>query len=65
MRPYGVRIIECPDVADIQLMGAKSSTGQLRSKSGEYRGYSRRKAKKTIRCYWKRRARHERIEVDE
>jgi hypothetical protein len=57
MKPYGVRVIEFPDVADIQEMGAKSSTGRFAGKSGDYHPYSRSKKKKKIRRYWKRRAR--------
>lgn len=36
MKPYGVKIIEFPDVADIQQMGAKSSVGKI----NRGRGYS-------------------------
>jgi hypothetical protein len=57
MRPYGVKIIEEPDVADIQEMGSKGRTGKLPSRSGDYRPYSRGSSKRRTRRYWKRRAR--------
>jgi hypothetical protein len=59
MKPYGVRIEEFPDVGDIHEIGAKSSVGTFQSKSGEYRGYCRSKAKQTTRRRWKRKARRE------
>ncbi len=65
MKPYGVRIIEFPDVADIQAMGAKSSTGRLPGKSGDFHPYSRSKNKTMVRRYWKRRARHEKIDLED
>lgn len=57
MRPYGVKIIEFPDVADIQEMGAKSSVGTFASRSGDYRGYSRSVRKAKTRRYLARKAR--------
>jgi hypothetical protein len=30
MKPYGVRVIDGPDVADIKEMGSKGSTGKFR-----------------------------------
>jgi len=59
MRPYGVRIIEEPDVADIQDMAAKSSCGRLPEKGGDFKGYSRSRRKRARRRYWKRKARRE------
>jgi hypothetical protein len=50
MRPYGLRIIEHPDVADLQEMGAKTSAGG--------RNYLRSSAQKRVtRRRWKRLAR--------
>jgi len=58
MKPYGVRIEEWPDVADIQNMAAKSACGCLRGKGGDYRGYNRNKTGKwRMRRMWKRIAR--------
>ena len=58
MKPYGVRIEEWPDVADIQNMAAKSACGCLQGKGGDYRGYNRNKAGKwRMRRMWKRIAR--------
>lgn len=52
MRPYGVRIIECPDVADIKEMGSKTSVGG--------KSYFRSaEAKARTRRYWKRQARRD------
>jgi len=50
MKPYGVRVIDCPDVADLREMGSKSSTGG--------RNYNRNDAAKaTTRRHWARKAR--------
>jgi hypothetical protein len=57
MKPYGVRVIECPDVADIQEMGSKSRTGKISGRSGDNRPYSRGEHKARTRRYWKRVAR--------
>jgi len=57
MKPYGVKVIESPDIADIGAMAAKSSTGRFPGRSGEYRGYCRNKTKATTRRYWARKAR--------
>jgi hypothetical protein len=62
MKPYGVRVIEWPDVADIQEMGAKGSTGKFAGKSGVFHPYSRGNSKKAIRRYWKKRARKFKVE---
>lgn len=58
MKPYGVRVIEHPDVVDIQSMGSKSSVGKLPRKSGVFHSYTRSVfAKATTRRYWARKAR--------
>jgi hypothetical protein len=58
MRPYGVKIIAHPDVADIREMGAKSSVGKFPGRSGAYHGYIRDSAAKAvIRRHWARKAR--------
>jgi hypothetical protein len=57
MKPYGVRIIEGPNVADIREMGSNSRTGKLSGRSGDNRPYSRGNSKRRTRRYWKRRAR--------
>ena len=59
MRPYGVRLIEGPDVADIQEMGSKSSAGQRPGRSGDYHPYCRGRGKAEARRRWKRCARRE------
>lgn len=60
MKPYGVKIIEHPDVADIQEMGAKSSAGKHSGRSGSTKSYIRNPADKArVRRRWKRRARLE------
>lgn len=57
MKPYGVDIIQFPDLADLQTMGAKSSDGSIKGKSGDYRGYQKTSRKARSRRYWKRKAR--------
>lgn len=57
MRPYGVEVIEFPDVADIAVMGGKSCAGQLPGRSGDFHPLSKGAAKKIARRYWKRVAR--------
>jgi hypothetical protein len=59
MRPYGVRIVETPDISDIKTMAAKSSIGELPGESGTFRGICRGAAKSRTRRYWKRVARAE------
>ena len=50
MKPYGVKLIEGPDVADLQEMGAKSSAGG--------RNYNRNvRVKAATRRRWARKAR--------
>jgi len=57
MRPYGVRIIEGPDVADIREMGSASHVGKLRGKSGDFHPYNRGASKAATRRFWARKAR--------
>lgn len=58
IKAYGLKVIEYPDVGDIQMMGSKSSVGRFRSKSGQYKSYIRRSVKKrAVRRFWKRKAR--------
>ena len=57
MKPYGVKIIEDPDVADIQKTGSKGCVGKLPGRSGDYHPYCRGTAKATTRRYWARKAR--------
>jgi hypothetical protein len=57
LKPYGVEVEECPDVADIKAMGSKSSVGKLPGKSGDYHPYCQGWSKSRIRRYWARRAR--------
>jgi hypothetical protein len=55
MKPYQTRkLIEGPDVADIQAEGRHSSVGRLPGKSGDYRPYCRGANRKTIRRQLKR-----------
>lgn len=53
MQPYGVRVIEYPDVADIHSMGSKSSVGKIR-KHNEFVGYCKNPSKAKTRRYWKK-----------
>lgn len=57
MKPYGLRIIEHPDVADIKEMGSKGRVGQLAGRSGDYHPYCRGASKARTRRYWARKAR--------
>lgn len=57
MRPYGVKVIESPDVADIKEMGSKGSAGKFAGRSGDYRPYSRGASKAASRRRWARKAR--------
>lgn len=59
MRPYGVKVEEYPDVADIKEMGSASHTGKLPGKSGDFHPYCKGKSKRRSRRYWKRVARAE------
>lgn len=59
MKAYGLQVVEFPDVADIQNMGAKSSCGKFRGKGGDYRGYADGAVKDRTRRSWKRKARRE------
>ena len=62
MQPYGVRVVQFPDVDDIQRMGAKSSVGKFAGKSGDFHPYSRGASKNAIRRYWKRKGRRWNVE---
>lgn len=57
MKPYGVEVIERPNVGDIRAMGAKSSAGRFPGKGGDYHPYSSGSAKARARRGWKRHAR--------
>lgn len=61
MKPYGLprdKDIEYPDKADIRQYGLKSSTGRLKTKSGEYKSYTRSaENRKKSRRYFKRKER--------
>ena len=58
MKPYGVRVIENPDIADLAEMGAKSSVGHYPGRSGDYHSNSRSSASKAAtRRFWARKAR--------
>jgi len=57
MRPYGVKIIDGPDVADIHEMGSKGSVGKFAGRSGEYHPYAHGAVKAATRRYWARKAR--------
>ena len=61
MKPYGVprgKDIEYPDKADIRQYGLKSSKARLKTKSGEYKSYTRStENRKKTRRYFKRKAR--------
>jgi hypothetical protein len=61
MKPYGLprdKDIEFPDKVDIRYFGLKSSTGQLPTKSGEYKSYTRSTENRNkSRLYFKRKDR--------
>jgi len=59
MKPYGVKIEEHPDVADIQEMGSAGHVGQIAGRSGDYHPYSRGASKAATRRRWARKARSE------
>jgi len=59
MKPYGVVVIDSPDVADIKEMGSKGRAGQFAGKSGDYHPYSSGEDKAATRRYWARRARRQ------
>lgn len=55
MKPYKtIKLIDSPDVADIQADGRKSSVGNLRGKGGDYRGIQKSRKKRASRRYLKR-----------
>jgi len=60
MKAYGLPRaldIEHPDLMDIRVYGLKSSTGQIRSKGGDYRGHNKSKTRNAARAVWKGKAR--------
>ena len=60
MKPYGLPRtldIESPDLVDIFNYGLKTSTGQLLSKGGDFRGSVKKKNRKIMRRFWKKRQR--------
>jgi hypothetical protein len=59
MKPYGVKVIENPDVGDIKEMGSKSSAGKIAGRSGDFRPYSNSASRAATRRHWARKARRE------
>ncbi len=59
MRPYGVKVIAGPDIADIQEMGSKGRVGKFPGKSGDFHPVSKGHSKAATRRKWKRGARTE------
>lgn len=62
MKPYGMRrdpALQGPDVADIQILGLKSSAGKFRKKGGDFRGYAHGENRDRVRRGQKRSARRE------
>jgi len=62
MKGYGLPRypdMDAPDLADIANYGLKTSTGQLKSKGGDFRGSARTKRRNTARRFWKKQARIE------
>ena len=60
MKGYGLprtKDIEYPDLLDIQIYGLKTSTGQLESLGGDYRGSTKTKNRNKNRRTWKKIAR--------
>jgi len=58
LKPYGLVVVEYPDVSDIHAMGAKSICGRFPVRGGKSRGYFKNKAVKAqTRRYWARKAR--------
>jgi len=57
MKPYGVPRnldVESPDLLDISNYGLKTSTGQLISKGGDFRGSTKTKKRNNNRRLWKK-----------
>ena len=57
MKAYGVLRtldVEFPDLLDISNYGLKTSTGQLKSKGGDYRGSTKTKKRNINRRLWKK-----------
>jgi hypothetical protein len=60
MKPYGVRIVEFPNVGDISEMGAKSSAGHISGRSGDcHSNFRSVDSKARTRRHWARKARAE------
>lgn len=60
MKSYGLPRnldIEYPDLLDIANYGLKTSTGQIKSKCGDFRGSTRTKRRNRNRRLWKKRIR--------
>ena len=60
MKAYGLprnSNIEFPDIADIAEFALKTSTGQIESLGGDYRGSSKTKNRNKTRRIWKKKAR--------
>lgn len=58
MRPYGVRVVEEPDAADIKAMGSAGRAGNLPGRNGrDLRPCSRGSSKRRMRRFWARKAR--------
>jgi len=60
MKGYGLPRnldIESPDLLDIQVYALKTSTGQIKSLGGDYRGSVKRKNRVRNRRNWKKLAR--------
>ena len=61
MKAYGLprdKDIECPDKVDIQHYALKSSIGSIKTKSGDYRAFTRSaENRKKTRRYFKRKER--------
>jgi len=62
MKGYGLPRtldMESPDLLDIQVYALKTSTGQIKSKGGDYRGSVKRKNRVRNRRMWKKIARNQ------
>jgi len=62
MKAYGVPRhpdIDAPDLLDIAVYGMKTSTGQLESKGGDFRGSTKTKRRNKARRHWKKQARND------
>lgn len=60
MKAYGIPRkldVEFPDLVDIAHYAMKTSTGQIKSKGGDYRGSVKTKNRNKTRRIWKKKAR--------